>query len=84
MCENLLTTFVIVNLLTVISKGNRQSPGWEGPTYVGIFPVLTGQQACPACPEAHVCQNCTVCNACWSTVPQNQSLASKTLHKGLL
>ncbi len=54
---------------------NRQY-GIGGPTYVGVFPVLTGQQACPACPNATVCpdipkcpvtpecQNCTVCQKC--------------------
>ena len=68
-------------MLLLISKETRQSPGWETPTYVGIFPVLTGQ--CPTCPA---CQNCTVCQVCPTPPPPapNATITSKTYNCLLL
>ena len=52
--------------------GQRQS-GWGGSeTYVGIFPVLTGQQQCPVCPVIPATPPCKVC-------PVTPALVSPTI-----
>ena len=68
-------------------KGSSYPPSkWEGPTYVGIFPVLTGHcpmcqncsvsSSCQSCPTCATCPTCPTCPTCAAAPPANATITS--------